>query len=111
MFLTTCDPGLSRSAVPAAVAAVTSPMGIAPIGKSARLATSFRIRRILQVYGSWCLRRSWFTTQAIRSVKQSYGGTPSLLTKIGQVFSFAVSCRAAAYDHKTRSDLNEPHSR
>ena len=33
-----CDPGLSRSAVPAAVAAVTSPMGIALIGKSARLA-------------------------------------------------------------------------
>ena len=41
-------------------------------------------------------------TPAIRSVKRSCGGIRSLLMKIRLAFSFAVSCRATAYEHQTK---------
>src|SRR5258708_33641003 len=38
----------------------------------------------------------------MRSVKRSCGGIRSLLMKIRLAFSFAVSCRATAYEHQTK---------
>jgi hypothetical protein len=105
-FPITCDLGLSPSAVLPAFTAVISLMGIAPIGRFAWTATSFRILWILQVNGFQCLRGPWSATLVIRWAKRSSGGIWSLLMmKVRPAFSFAVSCPPTTHEHQMKGDV------